>query len=525
MVSASHSPDERFALVVDLGTGGPKIGLCSFAGELAWQEHHSVVTRSDADGAATQDAHEWWDLICAAARGALADGVVRAEQIVAISVTGQWASTVPVDETGVPVGECLLWMDSRGGPQVRKAVGGPVEGYQPIKLANFIHRSGGAPSLAGSDPIGHQHTLRAGHLDVWRSARWLLEPVDYLTMRFSGVAAASAASMAGAWMCDTRDPAVCSYDPKLAAMAGMDLTKLAPLRPFGSVIAPIDPKVAQDLGLTGEVVVVTGSPDLHSSTVGSGAIADNETHLAVSTSGWIGAPVTRKKTDVFHSIATVPGLDPAHYLVADNHETSGQALAWLGSVLAARDGDGPSFADLDALACESAPGSGGVMFSPWLNGERSPVADARARGGFHNLSSATSRADLTRAVLEGVALNNRWLLDAFDRFVGNRPDPIRMIGGGAQSDLWCQIHADVMDRTIEQVAEPLYAGLRGAALIAAMATGAIEPAQVRDLVAVRATYRPDPTAQAALADAVGEFPRLYGMQRKMFHRLNRRGHP
>ena len=515
------SPDERYALVVDLGTGGPKVGLCSLTGTVAWQEHHAVETHRHDDGGATQDAGEWWRLICDATRRALADGAVPADRVVAVSITGQWASTVPVDATGEPVGECLLWMDTRGGPAVRKAVGGPIEGYHPIKLAEFIRRSGGAPSLAGSDPIGQQFALREQLPDVWNAARWLLEPVDYLSMRFTGVAAASAASMAGVWMCDTRDPAVCAYDPKLAALGEMDLAKHAPLRPFGTVIAPISAAVADDLGLSRLVAVVTGCPDLHSSTVGSGAVGDREAHLAVSTSGWIGAPVLKKKTDIFRSIATVPGLDPSHYLVANNHETSGLAFAWLKSILVSPDADDLSFAALGDLAGASAPGSGGAIFTPWLNGERSPVADSRARAAFHNLSSSTTRADMARAVLEGVALNNLWLLDACDKFVGETLDPIRMIGGGAQSDLWCQIHADVLGRTIEQVADPLFVGMRGAALIAAMALGEVKATEVRALVPVRETYRPHADAVEAHRGAVAEFPKLYAMQKKMFHRLNR----
>ncbi|MFN8640415.1 MAG: FGGY-family carbohydrate kinase [Candidatus Binatia bacterium] len=122
-----------------------------------------------------------------------------------------------------------------------------------------------------------------------------------------------------------------------------------------------------------------------------------------------------------------------------------------------------------------------MLFTPWLAGERSPVTDRRARGGFHNLSLATTRADLVRAVLEGVAYNNRWLHEAVERFAGRRLDPIRIIGGGALSDLWCQIHADVMDRTIERPAEPLRANLRGAALLAALALGA-DADEVRALV-------------------------------------------
>ena len=192
-----------------------------------------------------------------------------------------------------------------------------------------------------------------------------------------------------------------------------------------------------------------------------------------------------KKTDILHQIATVPGLTPGPYLVANNHETGGACLQWLRDQVIAP-GDGldatgtpPTSPSSPRSRRASRPGSGGVIFTPWLTGERSPVDDRNARGGFHNLSLATDRADLVRAVLEGVAYNNRWLHDAVERFAKRRLDHVRLIGGGAQSDLWCQIHADVLDRTIERVADPVDANLRGAALFAGLALGAVQPRRGR----------------------------------------------
>src|SRR5690606_7374076 len=138
------------------------------------------------------------------------------------------------------------------------------------------------------------------------------------------------------------------------------------------------------------------------------------------------------------------------------------------------------------------------------------------------VSLASTRADLVRAVLEGVAYNNHWLHGYVEKFAGQRLDPIRVVGGGAQSDLWCQIHADVMDRTIEQVADPLHAQLRGAAVLAGMSLGLVDRAEVRDLVSVANTFRPDPDTRAVYARLSAELPRLYASQRKMFRRLNGR---
>jgi xylulokinase len=511
--------DERYVLAIDLGTGGPKVGFVSLTGQVAWQDHIRIETRWIGTSGAVQDANDWWTAVCDATRRGLASGAVAPEAVVAVCVTGLWASTVPVDESGTPVGDAQLWMDSRGGPYSRKVIAGPIAGYAPRPALQWIRRSGGAPSTSGADPIGHILYLMNEEPEVARRARWYLEPIDFLSMRFTGVAAASHASMTGAWLTDNRDLDVLEYDPVLLGLAGLESvsSKLPPLHPTGSVIGTVRADVAADLGLGEGVQVVTAVPDLHTAACGAGAVADYATHLAISTSAWIGAPIPHKKTDAVHQVASVPGLTRDRYLIANNHETGGLCLQWLRDKVLVSEAP---FGEIIAEAESSVPGAGGVIFTPWLNGERSPVDDRRARGGWHNLSLATGRSDLVRAVLEGVAFNNRWLLDACERFARRRLDPIRIIGGGAQSDLWCQMHADVLDRTIERVAQPLHAGIKGAALFAAMSLGALEATELRDLVQLDGRFEPDPATRAEYDRLFDEFPKLYKTQRSMFKRLN-----
>jgi xylulokinase len=229
-----------------------------------------------------------------------------------------------------------------------------------------------------------------------------------------------------------------------------------------------------------------------------------------------------KKTDVLHQIASVPGPSPHGYLVANNHETAGACLQWLRDRVVAPDGGRPGFDVLCAEAATAPVGAGGVIFTPWLTGERSPVDDRNARAGFHNLSLSSDRAAMVRAVLEGVAYNNRWLHEAVEKFVKRRLDPIRVFGGGAQSDLWCQIHADVMDRTIERCADPLHANLRGAAILAGIALGEVDRAGAHEHTPVDTVFRPDPSTRDEYERLYAEFPKLYTSQKAMFRRLNRR---
>jgi xylulokinase len=512
---------DLFALAVDLGTGGPKVGLVSLTGTVAYGEHLPVATRRTADGGATQDAELWWRLVCEASRRAVDSGVVGDGDIVTVSCTGQWASTVPVDGSGHPVGECLMWLDCRGGPLVRRAVGGPVAGYAPVALARWIRRSGGAPSTSGADPIGHMLFVEHELPEVARATRWYLEPVDYLSMRFTGVAAATPASMAGAWLTDNRRPGHEAYDSQLIGLSGLPTAKLPPLIRTGSVVGGVLPEIADELGLRPGIPVVAGTPDLHSAAAGAGAVLAHQAHLAVSTTSWMSCPYPAKKTDPIRQMATVPGFLDGLNLVANNQDSGGAALEWLKGWLPG-DGDQHSYDQLTALAAEAEAGSGGLIFTPWLAGERTPVDNRSARGGFHNLSLRTTRAEVARAVLEGVAFNARWLAGALERFVGRRLGPIRAVGGGATSPLWCSIYASVLDRPIEQVADAQHANLRGSALLAGLALGRVGPGELAGLVPLEATHLPDPAHRRTYDRLFAEFPSLYSAQKGMFARLNRR---
>jgi xylulokinase len=283
------------------------------------------------------------------------------------------------------------------------------------------------------------------------------------------------------------------------------------------------PSVAAELGIPAAARVVTGMPDLHAATIGSGFVLEGEVHASIGTSAWMSCPVSRKKTDVVRQTATVPGLGTgAPYLIGNSQDSAGRCLQWFRDNLASGwSGGAASFDDITALAATSPAGSNGVLFTPWLTGERSPVDDRAARAGFHNISVSTTRSDLARAVLEGVAFNLRWLLTATEHFTGGRIDPVRLVGGGAQSDLWCQIVADVCDRTVERVAEPLLCGLRGVGLAAGMALRDITLDEVRALVPVDGELRPDAAHCATYDRLYAEFPKLYRAQRRMFSRLNR----
>ena len=529
-------------LAVDLGTGGPKVAVLAATGRIVAHAFQAVGIDLTDDGGAEQSPQAWWDAIVASARRALADSGVAPADVIGLGCTSQWSGTVPVDDAGSALGPAITWMDSRGARAVRETVRGAlnVQGYSASKLARWVRRTGGIPSLSGKDPVGHIHFLRQQRPDVYAAAAVFLEPVDYLNLRLTGLARASHDSITLHWVTDNRDISAIAYDDSVMGLAGLERAKLPDLVPTGSVLGGLTPAAAAELGLLPGTAVVAGTGDLHSAAVGSGAVADFAGHLYIGTSSWISCHVPFKKTDPLTNIASIPSGIPGRYLVADEHETGGACLTWLRDTMlfpddalaAAAASPGPAgtpstapagfFGTLNDVAASVPVGSHGVLFTPWLNGERSPVDDHTIRGGFHNISLSSTRADMVRSVFEGVALNSAWLLGAVEKYCKRPFGSLAFVGGGANSDLWSQIHADATGRTIRQIDDPVLANVRGAGLLTLLALGHLTIADIPGTVTVKATYEPDPEAGEVYAALLKEFVNLYEKTKGIHKRLNGR---
>lgn len=506
-------------LTIDLGTSGPKTAVFTLDGRYLDGEFEPVELLLGADGAAEQRPEDWWSGVVAGVRR-LAERGALPDDIAAVSVTSQWSGTVAVDADGEPVHDAVIWMDSRGADDVRRIVGGPlrVQGYDPRKLRTWVRLTGGVPSLSGKDPVAHIAWLRRTRPDLNARTDCYLEPKDWLNFRLTGERVATHDSIVMTWVTDNRDPSSVRYSDELLEMAGLRREWLPDLAPATSVIGTLTSAAAQDLGLTAGIPVIGGTPDVQSAAVGSGATGDHEGHLYLGTSSWLSCHVPYKKTDALRGVASLPSPLPGRYFVANEQETAGACLNWL------RDqalGGRYDLAELDAIADAVGPGANGVFFAPWLNGERTPVDDHTVRAGWHNLSLRNDQADMVRAVLEGVAYNSRWLLGAVERFCGHPFPWLNVIGGGGVSAVWAQIHADVLNRPVRRVEHPIRANARGAALLAGVALGRLDPERLGSTVAVVEEHRPNPANRARYDEGFDAFRRIYRSNRGLYRRLNR----
>ena len=226
------SQEKKYILCVDLGTSGPKVSLVSMQGEVLSHEFEPTQIFFRPNGGAEQDPNEWWHTAKVAAKRLLAQRLVPTKDIIAISTTSQWSTTVAVDKQGRPLMNAVSWMDTRGAKYIQEITDGPikVEGYGVTKLLAWLRLTGGIPTHSGKDSLAHILFIKNELPEIYRDTFKFLEPKDFLNLQLTGKFASSYDVSLLLWVTDNRDITNIHYDERLLRMAGIDLEKLPDLK-------------------------------------------------------------------------------------------------------------------------------------------------------------------------------------------------------------------------------------------------------------------------------------------------------
>jgi len=518
---------EKYILAVDHGTSGIKTAIISVFGRVVDFEFEKADLYFLPGGGVEQDPDQWWRAVIATSARLMKKGTVNKQDIVAVSVSSTFSSTVAVDRTGNALMKAITWMDTRGGPYIKKAMAGfpSFDGYGIVKALKMVSKTGGAPTLSGKDDIGHVLLVKYEFPEVYEKTHMFLPSKDFLNMKLTGEFAATFDSIHLFWVTDIRDIHNIRYDERLINTFGIDREKLPPLIAATDVLGALTDENADQMGLARGTPVVAGSPDHQTACIGSGAVNDFAGHMYIGTSSWVQCIVPFKKTDVLHSVASFPTAIPGKYQSVNEQDIAGEATDFLIEHVLAGSLRGITGQDpyqyVNEKAAQAPPGSGKLIFTPWLNGERTPVDNETIRGCLFNLSQTTTTSHIIRSAMEGVAYNNRWSLKYVERFIGRKMDPINIIGGGAKSDLWCRIFADVLNRNIRKVKQPMMANARGAAFIAAVSLGHIGFDDIPELMEYDGIFHPRPENRKIYDSLFQQFLRLYKAHKKICKTLNR----
>lgn len=507
----------------DVGTSSDKAVLLDEQGSLIATASASYPTHFPEAGFAEQDPLDWWNAVRTTTARVLSDASVEAHEVRALTFTGQMQGTLPVDAEGRPLMRSMIWLDARAGRQAREVTGGLIRvfGYGATRIARWLWLTGGAPSLTGTDPVSKIVWLRQSRPEIWRETAKLLDVKDYLLFRSTGRYVTSHDCANLTWLMDTR-PGRRSWSSTILGMIGLresllpDL--LAPTDPSG----PLTAEAARDLGLNPGTVVMTGPGDVAAMSIGCGAVRGAAMHVSIGTSSWVAAHAPRRVSDPLSYVGPMCSADASRYLVVAAQQNAGNLIEWLRLRVLSDQGVPLSHEALSCLVNDCEPGSAHLTFLPWFAGERTPIDDAHARGGFLNLDLNHGRSHLARAVFEGIAYNTRWALSKVEPLVGTpQAGGLRLTGGGARSDVLSQILADVLDRPLVRIPRPEFAAARGAALLTLHALGVVDTFESLEALApVERTFEPRPAHRRVYDQGFTAFTSAYHNNRRWFSRRN-----
>jgi len=523
---------QQCVLAIDLGTSGPKAALVGSGGRLLATARASVKTIHLPDRGIEQDPREIWDAVKQACKQVLSASGVNSKTVAGIICSSQYSSIVPVDKHGEPTMNMILWLDQRGDRRLLgKCDGFPRRVDSPLQMWRWLRVHGMPPLADGSESMSHMRWVKFARPEIYEETDKFLEPMDYLTLKFTGRPTANQSTMFMSLLIDNRALNVTQYDRQLVAHSLIDLEKLPELLPLDAKVGTVRPEVADELGLSSETIVFTGLNDTQSGGMATYAFTGDHAGLSVGSSSVIITHVPKKKSDIFNALLTMPSPVPdTYFIMAENGVAGGGLEHFLRHIVFASDHFGEisqadEFEALNRAVASVAPGSDKVLFLPWLTGSIAPSPESHMRGGILNLSVQTTRSHMARAVLEGVALNLRWLHEPVQRFVKRSTSHFIYYGGGAESDEWSQIMADVLGRPVHQMADPQYATCLGAGLLACQRLGFLGFDDFANSVAIKRVYEPQSKFQATYDELFEQFVAAFRANRKMFRKLNAKTSP
>lgn len=493
----------RYILAHDVGTTGNKATLYDAEGRLVRAAFVPYETSFPLAGWAEQDPADWWRSLCLSTRQLLAESGVRGQDVACVCFSGQMMGMVAVDSAAHPLHKAIIWADQRSVGEVA-AVAGRIEPRQVYAITG--HR------LSASYSGGKILWLKAHRPDLYAQTHRFLQAKDYLAATLTGVFATDHSDASGTNLYSLEDA---DWSPSLLHAFGIPRQKLPDVRRSTDVIGGILPAVADQVGLPAGTPVAIGGGDGSCAATGAGVIRPGTAYNYIGSSSWIGVatphPILDPEQRTFTWVHLVPGL----FTPTGTMQAAGSSYQWARDELAQPEAIEAAaqrlspYALMDRQVTASPPGASGLLFLPYLLGERSPRWNPEARGAFIGLTIRHRHADLLRAVLEGITFNLRVILEAFSR-QGAQIASLRLIGGGAASAVWNTIMADIFGLPVQRLTLLEEATSMGAAVAGGIGVG-LWPgfSQVDRMIGIAGETRPNPARLDLYNDLYTAFNRSY----------------
>ncbi len=530
--------DTKYALTYDIGTTGVKTCVFEITDviKLIGADSCGYNLYVFPDGGAEQDPDEWWSAMCGTTKTALKKAGIKAKDINGISFCSQMQGVVLVDKEGYHVRRAMSYMDQRAKDELKKGIahGPQIAGANIPKLLKSLQITG-AVAASVKDPVWKYKWVEAHEPENFAKVYKWLDVKEYLICRMTGEFCMTPDSAFASMIYDIRKGKEC-WSKEMTDMLGIKYEHLADIKPCTAKIGTLTEKAAKELHLEPGIAVFGGGGDASLIGVGAGSVDIGDTHVYSGTSGWVSTVVDKSIVDASAMIAAIVGADPGKFNYFAELETAGKCLEWVKDHLAldeigiylkkekitdSYEAEYTSLYDYMSEIIDKVPaGANGVIFTPWLHGNRCPFEDPNARGMFFNISLETGKSELLRAVIEGVCYHLRWFIDVQEKKV-RTSQRIRFVGGGALSPVTCQILADVTGKTVETIDSPQNVGAVGAAVVVAAGLGIINGVhEAKKLINIVKTYHPQAANKPIYDKQYEVFKNLYKSNKNNFAALN-----
>ena len=530
-----------YAIAYDVGTTGVKTCLFEIDSEvrLIAGEYAGYDLWILPDGGAEQDTEQWWQAMCATTKRLLEKTGVAPEKISGLSFCSQMQGMVLVDKLGNALRRPMSYMDQRAAQEFRdfQKRGITLSGVEVSTLVRSLIITH-AVSSSVKDPLWKYKWVQKNEPELFKRVYKWLDVKEYLICRCTGECVMTRDSAYSTFLYDTR-PGHEGWSHELCRIYGVAEEHLPRVIECTDVAGRLTERAAAELGLLPQTPVYGGGGDATLIGVGAGCTHLGDTHVYSGTSGWVGTLIGRQKVDVSAMMCGIVGAQEGMFNYFAEMETAGKCFEWVKKHMVEDEIDTYlqkiNVADSTETAYESLydymsdaiaripAGSGGVIFTPWLHGNRCPFEDHRAAGMFFNLKIETGETQMIRAVLEGICFHLRWMLECQDKKI-RTGRVLRFVGGGALSPATCQILADITGRPVETVPNTKDVGAIGAAMLVAVGSGALNDLEsASSLIRPDRRYEPDGRNRAVYDRNYRVFRRLYHSNRKNFAALNGAG--
>ena len=503
----------KYIIAHDVGTTNNKAVLVGLDGLVYGKVLEPYDLIFPKPGWVEQNPEDWWRVVAGTTKRLMEQTKVSPSDILCITFATQMLGIVALDEQGIVLRPGIIWMDGRA-PDEAKAIMNKFLG--PAVFAAIA-----GAEINGKDAMPKLIWLKKNEPDLYKRMKCFLDICGYLKYRCTGKMSMDWNNASGFGL----DLKKKEWLSSIFAYVGFDTKKLPPLTSCIAQAGVVTREAAEQLGLLQGTPVMGGAGDTAAAATGSGAVGEGEGHISMGTSSWVGV-VTRRTPTGKAGIATITSAEPQKSLLLAQSEMAGGCLKWMGNTIYKAESQNPAikniFAYMDETVQKVPAGADYLIYTPWMAGERSPVADTFVRSSFFNLTTEHTREQILRAVYEGVAYNIRWVIERIEKEYKFPLSSLRVIGGGGLGHPWMQIIADVTGKIIEPVRDPQEAGAVGVAMAAAVGLGIFKDFEsLKKVVAVGHTFEPR-TENRQIYDVL--FPRYkeaYADLKGFYERINR----